>query len=174
MTVSNLHSLVGTMWKRQPPSFRVCSFSYLRLHWGHPSSRTVTSQFNKKPTSICTYWKHLICRYVTEGCFRLSHRKEMPADDDSERGLGRPPGLAHHSFRQADAEPVPEGQAVRCSFGLLPTAFCFAAVSLHPRLIVNESMSITAGSDLGVVSLEGHSCKTQASASCTGFLLEEQ
>ncbi|DBA77051.1 TPA: hypothetical protein ACH3X1_009638 [Trebouxia sp. C0004] len=65
--------------------------------------------------------------YVTEGMFRVSHRKEYPAPPNGDsRAKASLPGEPFHSFSQRDAQETPAGAAVRCRFQLMPTAYCFA------------------------------------------------
>jgi putative CocE/NonD family hydrolase len=52
--------------------------------------------------------------YITEGMFRLIHRA-IPTDDPGSRMFG-----PFHSFRRADAQPMPEGVPQLIAFDLLP------------------------------------------------------
>ncbi|KAL0052970.1 hypothetical protein WJX82_010541 [Trebouxia sp. C0006] len=65
--------------------------------------------------------------YVTEGMFRVSHRKEYPTPPIGDlRAKASLPGEPFHSFSQKDAEETPAGAAVLCRFQMMPTAYCFA------------------------------------------------
>ena len=82
--------------------------------------------------SSIIYWLLWIClcSYVTEGMFRVSHRKEYPTPPIGDpRAKASLPGEPFHSFSQKDAEETPAGAAVLCRFQMMPTAYCFAQVS---------------------------------------------
>ena len=60
-----------------------------------------------------------VVRYVTEGMLRLIHRH---LSDES------PPyfmAMPYRTFRRRDAVPVPVGEVVEYTFGLLPTSVLF-------------------------------------------------
>ena len=66
---------------------------------------------------------------MTEGMFRVSHRKEYPTPPSGDpRAKASLPGEPFHSFSQKDAEETPAGAAVLCRFQMMPTAYCFAQV----------------------------------------------
>ncbi|KAL3161955.1 hypothetical protein ABBQ38_009037 [Trebouxia sp. C0009 RCD-2024] len=66
-------------------------------------------------------------RYVTEGMFRASHRKEYSSPPQGHpRARATMPGEPFHSYTRADAEAIPQGAAVLCRFQMLPTAYTFA------------------------------------------------
>ena len=69
----------------------------------------------------------LLCRYVTEGTFRASHRAECSAEG-TPREAAHIEGAPFHSFLAAAAQPLPAGEAARVRFQLMPTAYRFAKV----------------------------------------------
>ena len=71
-----------------------------------------------------------LCRYVSEGMFRASHRKQYGSPPQGHpRARASLPGEPFHSFTQADAHNMPQAAAVLCCFQMLPTAYTFAKVT---------------------------------------------
>eukprot|EP00208_Stichococcus_sp_RCC1054_P002346 CAMPEP_0206139850 /NCGR_PEP_ID=MMETSP1473-20131121/7550_1 /ASSEMBLY_ACC=CAM_ASM_001109 /TAXON_ID=1461547 /ORGANISM="Stichococcus sp, Strain RCC1054" /LENGTH=865 /DNA_ID=CAMNT_0053533773 /DNA_START=333 /DNA_END=2930 /DNA_ORIENTATION=- len=65
-------------------------------------------------------------KYVTEGQFRASHRKELPEPPAGDpRAAAHLPGMPFHSFSSKDRQPLEPGVPVRVRFQLLPTAYAF-------------------------------------------------
>eukprot|EP00752_Nemacystus_decipiens_P002035 g1950.t1 len=61
--------------------------------------------------------------YVTEGCFRVEHRKEAERTNPVDvRAL---PGVPIHSYLRKDAQPLEKGRPVEIRFKLSPTSFKF-------------------------------------------------
>lgn len=68
-------------------------------------------------------------RYVTEGQFRASHRKEpLEAPIEDPRSQASLPGAPFHSFAKEDALPLQPGVPAFCRFEMRPTSYRFAKV----------------------------------------------
>ena len=71
-----------------------------------------------------------LCRYITEGIFRASHRKVHVPKSSAPRHKATPVGHPQHSFNEADSQELSKGELVECHFTMLPTSYCFSPVSL--------------------------------------------
>ena len=69
-----------------------------------------------------------MCRYITEGCFRASHRNKQKLDSKDPRWKAVIEELPQHSFKQADRKDLQPGVFSECHFSMLPTSFCFSQV----------------------------------------------
>lgn len=108
-----------------------------------PASTPVTPPYPTLPYPCLTkpppVIVDILCRYVTEGMFRASHRKEYSSPPQGHpRARATMPGEPFHSYTRADAEAIPQGAAVLCRFQMLPTAYTFAQVTCLLRLLLSS------------------------------------